>query len=209
MKFFHKVCRQLSFALTLTLALLSSATANASTLMQLSIEQVLHRAELVFEGEVLATDTVERADGSIRTYVRFAVTDLIKGAYSNDTIDLSYLGGRLGDRQLRVSDMQIPAVGEVGIYFVESVSQSMVSPLVGWAQGHYLIERIGGDTIISTADGQAVVAVNAGSASASSSFSTGVAKGIVVPKSAFAKQLTKPLTPRQFKQALRAIMDEQ
>jgi hypothetical protein len=34
--------------------------------------------------------------------------------------------------------MRLPAVGEVGIYFVESLRERQVHPLVGWSQGHFL-----------------------------------------------------------------------
>lgn len=36
--------------------------------------------------------------------------------------------------------MVYPKLGERGIYFVESLSQQNINPLMGWSQGHFLIE---------------------------------------------------------------------
>jgi hypothetical protein len=195
-------------------ALLFSCASAASTLQELSFAQVAIDAELVFEGEVVALDSQHVANGTIRTFVRFAISEVIKGDYAGDTIDLSYLGGQVGSQQMRISDMDIPSIGEVGIYFVESITQPLLSPLVGWAQGHYVIEIANGQSVVKTASGETVIGVSPGGVTASSDnntqqFSTGVAKGIVVPKFALASGLSKAMSVGEFKRSVRDILDEQ
>jgi hypothetical protein len=195
-------------------ALLFSCASGASTLQELSFAQVAIDAELVFEGEVVALESQYVADGTIRTFVRFAILEVIKGDYADDTIDLSYLGGQVGTRQMRISDMDMPSVGEVGIYFIESIRQPLLSPLVGWAQGHYVIELANGQSVVKTASGETVIGVSPGGVTESAEnntqqFSTGVAKGIVVPKSALARGLSKAMSVGEFKRSVREILDEQ
>jgi hypothetical protein len=53
--------------------------------------------------------------------------------------------------------MQIPELGEHGFYFVERLQAPMVHPLVGWSQGHFLIENdAANEERIYTAEQQAV-----------------------------------------------------
>ena len=65
---------------------------------------------------------------------------MLKGEYAGSTLELRFLGGTVGTARLEVTDMLVPQVAERGIYFVESLSAPQVNPLVGWSQGHFLIE---------------------------------------------------------------------
>lgn len=214
MREIYRNVRDLNREFVFLFALLFSSASLASTLQELSFAQVAIDAELVFEGEVIAKDPQNMADGSIRTFVRFAIMDVIKGDYADDTIELSYLGGQVGTKQMRISDMDMPKVGEVGIYFVESIDQPLLSPLVGWAQGHYVIESAGGQTAVKTASGETVIGVSSAGVAQSTEinneqFSTGIARGIVVPRSALAASLSKPMSVDEFKRSVRDILDAQ
>ncbi|MDP2125764.1 MAG: hypothetical protein Q8K97_00170 [Pseudohongiella sp.] len=114
--------------------------ASATTIAQLDFSDVLATAELVFEGRVVHVEAQETGPRSIHTLVRFEILDVLKGDYSSLVLELRYLGGRVGTRELEVSSMQIPELGEHGFYFVESLQSPMIHPLVGWSQGHFLIE---------------------------------------------------------------------
>ena len=70
----------------------------------------------------------------------FEINEVIKGEYTGGTITLSFYGGTFGDVTIAVSDMQIPKIGEHGIYFVESMERLQVHPLSGWSQGHFIME---------------------------------------------------------------------
>lgn len=154
----------------------------ATTVAQLSFDQVVATAELVFEGRVLAVEARETGPRSIHTFVEFEVLDVLKGDYPGATIELSYLGGRVGNRQLQISEMQVPVAGETGVYFVESLQDRQLHPLVGWSQGHYLIEQdSNGRAHVQSASHQPIRAVSiAPFASAQTLSDDGVASGVQI-----------------------------
>jgi hypothetical protein len=138
-----------------------SVQGSATTLIQLSFEELIAQSALIFEGRVIAVNAQQTGPRSIHTVVSFEILEVIKGEYTGNTIELSYLGGRVGDVALTVSEMQFPVQGETGIYFVENPYEEFIHPLVGWSQGHYLIQQL--DALrqqVTTADGQAVVSID-------------------------------------------------
>jgi len=169
------------FALVLCLLTLPPA-AFATTVAQLSFDEVVGTAGLVFEGRVINVEARETGPRSIHTFVEFAVLDVLKGEYTGATIELSYLGGRVGNRQLEVSELQLPAPGETGIYFVESLQGRHLHPLVGWSQGHYLIEQdSNGRAHVQSASHQPIRAVSiAPFAAAQTLNDDGVASGVQI-----------------------------
>jgi hypothetical protein len=124
----------------LTFILLSAGVAKATTVLEVSFDEVVKSAEFIFEGQVLSKETrPSPIDGRPFTYFTFEVIDVIKGSYSGNYIELGFAGGTLGGLTLSVSDMRMPEIGERGIYFVESLTQELVHPFYGWHQGHYLV----------------------------------------------------------------------
>ena len=121
-------------------ALLISSQSRATTIAQMDFYDVLATAELVFEGRVVHVESRLTGPRSIHTRVRFEILDVLKGEYRQPTLELQYLGGQVGTQVLEVQSMQIPGLGEHGFYFVESLQTPLVHPLVGWSQGHFLIE---------------------------------------------------------------------
>lgn len=117
-----------------------SLSANATTVLQLSFEEVVDSAELIFEGRVTDVEAVQTGPRSIHTKVTFEVISVIKGNYTDTGITLQFLGGDVDGRRLVVQGMQIPAQGDTGIFFVESLQETLIHPLVGWSQGHFLLE---------------------------------------------------------------------
>ncbi len=155
----------------------------ASSVKQVDMAEITGDAQLIFEGRVVGT-RVEQVPGSraIHTWVRFEVLDVIKGSYSEPVIELSFLGGTRGDLTVKVSDMQIPAMGEHGIYFVEDTGRRLVNPLVGWAQGHFLVkyDRTLKRQMITTLDGQPVKDIDLSARkSRLAEISRGVAQGVI------------------------------
>jgi hypothetical protein len=149
----------------------------------------------------------------IHTYVRFEVLDVLKGDTPGAVLELRFLGGTVGTQRLDVTDMTMPEMGESGLYFVESLSSPQVNPLVGWAQGHFLIEpQDGGVPGVLTANHEPVLAVDAADAApvtaAMNTFSKGVAKGVVVQESLSAQAASRPLTVDEFKRSVRALVNE-
>lgn len=139
------------FAICLLLTFTVSPFLQASTVAQMDFAEVVSGAELIFQGRVLTAEARQQPGEMIKTWVRFAIIDVVKGNYLGDEIELSFLGGSLGDRQLEVTDMIIPQVGETGFYFVESLLNQQVNPLLGWDQGHFLIvEETNGESVVTT-----------------------------------------------------------
>lgn len=155
-------CSQRLLGGVLLLLSLITTTAGATTIAQLDFSDVLASAELVFEGRVVHVEAQQTGPRSIHTVVRFEVLDVLKGEYADAELELTYLGGQVGTRQLNVESMQIPQLSEHGFYFVESLQAPMVHPLVGWSQGHFLIETdAGNQERIYTAAQQAVSDISA------------------------------------------------
>jgi len=187
--------------------LLVSGTAGATSVRQLSLDELLQGAELVFEGRVidiaarrLETGSAAHA-GLIYTTVTFEVLDLVKGEYTQSTLTLSFLGGSAEGRALLIEEMRLPARGERGIYFVESLARRQVHPLYGWSQGHFLVvsDPDLGERVM-TADSQAITAVEPASTKQTFKLSKGAVEGLALASGA---ALRRAMTAEQFKHTLR------
>jgi len=132
---------------------LGDNSADSSTIMKADLDQVAKESELIFEGRAVSKETrPSPISGKPFTYFTFDIIDLIKGSYSNPTIEIGFMGGTLGNITLEVSDMRMPEIGERGIYFVENIGEQQIHPLFGWQQGHYLVvtsQKTGHDMVIS------------------------------------------------------------
>ena len=203
------LCR-LSVAMLLTLVV--NLNAAASTLLQMSFGELVGGAELIFEGRVVAVEPRQQPGEMIKTWVTFAVTDVVKGNFARDEIELSFLGGRLGGRQLEVTDMAIPEIGETGFYFVETLLEAQVNPLLGWDQGRYLIEtQPDGDTVVTTADHDPVLALEVEAPAAANGqpmniLETGRADGVVVQSFGTASFLSQPMSVEDFKTSILSVL---
>lgn len=191
--------------------LLTYTPLQASTVLEMSFGDVVEKAELVFEGTVTNLEARRVQDGSIHTFVTFDIHEVLKGSIGDAVIALRFLGGQVGSRGLQVSDMQMPQHGERGIYFVESLQRAQVNPLVGWSQGHYLIEALGnGETVVTSASHEPVISVDAISspsiASGQPALSKGVAKGVTVRRGVTANAV-QAISAAQFKASVREVME--
>jgi hypothetical protein len=195
--------RQLLLSLGL---LLVTTLSTATTIEQMRFEQVVDTAALIFQGEVLAVESRQTGPRSISTYVRFRVDEVVKGSYASDTIELSFLGGRVGNLQMTVSEMQVPQVGETGIYFVQTLDHTQVHPLVGWTQGHYLIDGDDSAARVTTAEGQPVTALNPGNQTPLIVLPhEGTARGVQIQG---LSDSSIPMTPDAFKSRIRQIAEQ-
>ena len=142
-----QVFAKLSFVFILVWSSIGSAT----TLQKLDIDQVAKNANFIFEGEVLTHEVRNESNtGLISTYVTFLVLDVIKGDSETKTIELKFVGGTFNGETTKVHGLTVPEPGEQGVYFVESTSENLVNPLVGWSQGHFIIKEIDGKRVIYT-----------------------------------------------------------
>ncbi len=205
-------------ALCATVLLAVSALAGASTLLRVSVDELTQRAEFVFEGEVVSVQAQRSgARGMISTFVTFNVIDTIKGSASVESIELKFLGGNLEGERLEVNGSRIPALGERGVYFVESLTQDLINPLLGWSQGQYLIQAedgveqvtsVNARPIVSVAAPRSAAAAASGPATARSAARLRVAAEPTVAEglNAGVRGSDEGLSPRAFKQQIRALL---
>lgn len=207
-----------TFAIALGLAVLgASRPGAASSLRAIRVEELLEEAELVFEGRVVALE-VEDGGGArrIRTCARFEVLDVLKAPPAGvpSPLRLCFAGGSGRGGMRRVEGVVIPKPGEHGVYFVESLTQPLVNPLLGWDQGRFRIVTDPDDPEgrVTSADGRDVVGVDDGRGEPPG-LSTGVAQGVTVgdaPPSAGAAErrsaARRALSPALFKQRLRTLL---
>jgi hypothetical protein len=136
--------------------LVFTATALATTVIPPSFDELVSRAEMIFQGSV--TDvrsewTGEGAQRHIMSYVTVKVEDAIKGN-PGSTITLRMLGGTVGGETMEVSDAPKFKVGDRDILFVENNGTQFV-PLVGIMHGRFHVKK--------NAAGQDAVFTNEGS----------------------------------------------
>ncbi|HEX7003435.1 MAG TPA: hypothetical protein VF168_04535 [Trueperaceae bacterium] len=122
---------------TLLLTLLAAGTALATTYRELSLAEILERAEVAFFGTV-ASVTVEERLGEPWTIVEFAVERQLAAEGEAARRELAFLGGELAGEALRVSLMPAFEVGEEVL--VLAYDEPYISPIVGFDQGLWRVD---------------------------------------------------------------------
>ena len=154
--------RRFNIPLILLFAFVYSSSGIATTILGMDIDKLVKDAEFVFEGEVILHETRQDSNsGIVNTYVTFKINDVLKGDYSSDLIELKFAGGTFNNQVVEVSGLVIPKDGEQGIYFVESTSRNLLNPLLGWSQGHFLIQEVLGERRMRTVDQKPVIQIQA------------------------------------------------
>lgn len=110
----------------------------ATTVIAPTFAEMVEEADLVFTGRALRQRSEwRRFDGqrSIVTLVTFEVLAIHKGR-AGQTIELQFLGGKIGDAAMRVDAMPAFHDGERVVLFVER-NGANASPLVGFYHGKF------------------------------------------------------------------------
>ena len=151
--------KPVSFVAAISMSL-SGFNLSATTILGMDIDEIANQAELIFEGEVLVRETrQDNNTGIVNTYVTFQISDIVKGEFNGDSIELKFMGGTFQEQTVHVSGLTIPSEGEHGIYFVESLNLDFINPLLGWSQGHFIIIDRDREARISTVDHKPVIQV--------------------------------------------------
>ena len=151
--------KPVSFVAAISMSL-SGFNLSATTILGMDIDEIANQAELIFEGEVLVRETrQDNNTGIINTYVTFQISDIVKGEFNGDSIELKFMGGTFQEQTVHISGLTIPSEGEHGIYFVESLNLDLINPLLGWSQGHFIIIARDHEARISTIDHKPVIQV--------------------------------------------------
>jgi len=165
-----------------------AGTGLATTVIPPSFDELVSRAQMIFQGSV--TDvrsewTGEGAQRHIMSYVTLKVEDAIKGN-PGSTVTLRMLGGTVGGETMEVADAPKFKVGDRDILFVENNGTQFV-PLVGIMHGRFRVEK---DTT-----GQDAVFTNEGSP---------LSDVTQLGKSEKAASAGRPISKQEFRQAIQA-----
>lgn len=183
---------------------------HGTTIARVGSEELVNKAELIFEGVVISARPDMDHRGYIYTYVDFLVNDVLVGnAEIGSTLTLRFTGGTVGDIGLDVG-ASIPKLNERGIYFVEQVTPGLVNPLLGWSQGHFIVND---DGSVVAGNTQVVQAVERRSSKNLRQFSEGVAYGISTrpqpdttdKQQATSEMKSQPMSVEEFKRKILAL----
>jgi hypothetical protein len=117
--------------------LLVSGALHATTVERLTLGEMVKKADRIVAGRVISERTHWSHNGNlILTTYTIEVGETIKGQAAR-TVEVTTLGGRIGNRELRVSGMPAFDAGEEAVVFIEK--SNAVSLVVGLAQGKFSI----------------------------------------------------------------------
>ena len=128
--------------------------ANATTVIPPSFDDLVSRAQVIFEGEVTGLQSQwigEGAQHRIVTFVTFKVDDTLKGD-AGATYSIRMLGGTVDGRTMEVTDAPMFKVGDRDLLFVENNGRQFI-PLVGIQHGRFQVQKdqSGRDTVVTGA----------------------------------------------------------
>jgi hypothetical protein len=184
----------------------------ATSVKEVSIDDLAINAEFIFEGRCIDTTTQQVPNSRfIKTIATFEVIDVIKGDYQDSTIQLEYLGGSFKGKELKIGDMVLPQFNDHGIYFVEKLNEQQIHPLLGWDQGRITIhndeqgiERVG------TSNHKPITSIepkqDRSSVKSQAAISKGVARGV---QSVESINWETALKKQDFKNKIKDIINKQ
>ena len=125
----------LSFFLSIAL----SNSAEATTMVPLSIEQIVDVSTTIVRGTVTEVWTEpDEQTGTIWTHAQVEVDRVIKGERNTEVVIIEQPGGIWGTKQTSVESVARFSIGEEGYFFVEELSNGR-SVSVGMFQGKFNI----------------------------------------------------------------------
>jgi len=135
---------------------------HATTVIPPNFDELVSRAQVIFEGEVTGLQSQwigEGAEHRIVTFVTFKVVDALKGN-PGENYSIRMLGGTVDGRTMEVTDAPKFKVGDHDVLFVENNGRQFI-PLVGIQHGRFRVQKdqAGRDTLL-TGEGQPLADVN-------------------------------------------------
>jgi hypothetical protein len=153
--------RHLGF-LALPVLFALAAVANATTVIPPNFDELVSRAEVIFEGEVTGLQSQWIGEGTehrIVTFVTFKVDETLKGNVGA-TYRMRMLGGTVDGQTMEVTDAPKFKVGDHDLLFVEHNGSQFI-PLVGIMHGRFRIQKDQtGNDIVVTGEGQPLADVS-------------------------------------------------
>jgi hypothetical protein len=145
-----------SYSLALLAAFfVASSSLDATTVIPPSFDELVSRAEVIFQGSVTDVRSQWVGEGGQRhivTYVTFKVDDAIKGS-PGATYTMRMLGGTVDGQTMEVTDSPKFKKGDRDFLFIEHNGQQFI-PLVGIMHGRFHVAH--------EQNGREIVAINSG-----------------------------------------------
>ena len=121
--------------LLLPLLLAAAVHAGASVVIPIDVATQVDRADLIFIGTVLESESVPVRDGTFAyTYVTFHVEETLKGAADSPALTLRIAGGKARGIVTEIVGVPKFSVGGRHLLFVENNDRSPI-PITGGSQG--------------------------------------------------------------------------
>lgn len=134
--------KKTSYLLLLAGLTFSVRTAQATTVIPPTFDELVSQAEVIFQGDVTDVKSQwvgEGAQRNIVSYVTFKVEDALKGT-PGQSYTIRMLGGTVDGETMGVSDAPKFKVGDKDILFVQNNGSQFV-PLVGIMHGRFHVKR--------------------------------------------------------------------
>jgi hypothetical protein len=134
--------KKTSYLLLLAGLTLSVRTAQATTVIPPTFDELVAQAEVIFQGDVTDVKSQWVGEGAQRhivSYVTFKVEDALKGT-PGESYTIRMLGGTVDGETMGVSDAPKFKVGDKDILFVQNNGSQFV-PLVGIMHGRFHVKR--------------------------------------------------------------------
>ena len=152
-----------SLLAVVTLALfMIGAVTEATTLVPLSFEEVVAKAEWIVSGRVteIAYEMTDDRE-HIYTYVTLAEVVTLEGSQVQDgTMTIRLSGGHVGDEHCLFVGMPEFSVGQKVFLFVHQNGDA-ICPLVGWTQGYFRVVEEGAREVVKDYSRNPVVGISA------------------------------------------------
>jgi hypothetical protein len=127
------------FILVTTLFVITTLTCFATTVERLSLDDLVKKAHVIVHGRVRDARSHWSSNGRlILTTYTVDVAETIKGQPGR-VVDVTTVGGRVGDVILNVAGMPSFQRGEDAVIFLET--SAGLSTVVGLSQGKYLVQN--------------------------------------------------------------------
>ena len=134
----HSNRKIFALIVSLLLACVLVAGANATTMLRMDFAALAHSAEIIVRARCVHSETLWESE-SIWTFDDFDVLEIFKGA-PPQTLRVRLPGGRVDHTTVRIEGVPAFAPGEEIILFVEKTSAGDYG-VTSWAQGTFRIHR--------------------------------------------------------------------
>lgn len=132
--------RALALSASLALGgLLASAPAQATTMVELSLDQKVAAADHIVRGTVQEIWTERAANQHVWTRVQLEVSEVFKGQPGLEAVVVDQLGGEWAGRDMLVHGAAVFDVGEEVVVFLEDLDSGYTA-VVGMHQGKYTLK---------------------------------------------------------------------